>query len=556
MRLLLFRRALVAGASRACRAAMRTVVTWSDRVPEKDGVKSCVYDIAFRPDGTQLVAAVGSRVLVYDCADGDLLHTLKGHKKTLYCVAYARDGKRFASGGEDKTIIIWTSKAEGILKYSHNDSIQCLCYNGVTQQLASGTASDFGLWSPEQKSVAKHKVSSRILCMSWCAPLPTRTRQARLGPLQARCRRPPLAQDERRHVPDAWDVRRQGVLRAPLAPSRRARHLDRPPPVRSSRRRRRRRRRCRCHAAQVSLRDAKTGSERTAILRNAPVWTLEWNPSRDETPSLLAIGCWDQTLSFYDVSGQQHGRDRALGHDPACVSHFANGEYLCVGGSDRKATLWTKEGVRLTTIAERDDWVWCCVPRPNANYVAIGCNDGSITMYQLVFSTVHGLYRERYAYREYMTDVIVQNMVTESKVRIKCRAYVRKIAIYKDRLIVQLPERLCIYELLTDEASGEMTFRPHERLNIEVKCNLLVVVSLHFLLCVETKLQLYSFAGARLASGGDPPRPTATHRDPPRGGLRASPRPLPAPPPRSLASPRPTSRLGGAHPASPRAELG
>ena len=148
-------------------AAMRTTIAWSDKVPERDGIKSCVYDLAFNPAGTQLVAAVGSRVLVYDAIEGELLHSLKGHKKTLYCVAYATDGKRFASGGEDKTVIIWTSKAEGILKYSHNDSIMCMSYNPVSQQLASGTASDFGLWSPEQKSVAKHKVPSRILCMSW-----------------------------------------------------------------------------------------------------------------------------------------------------------------------------------------------------------------------------------------------------------------------------------------------------------------------------------------------------------------------------------------------------
>ena len=78
---------------------MRTVTVWTDKVPERDGVKNCVYDIAFRPDGTQLVAAVGSRVLVYDASTGDLLHSLKGHKDTLYCVAYSRDGKRFASGG-------------------------------------------------------------------------------------------------------------------------------------------------------------------------------------------------------------------------------------------------------------------------------------------------------------------------------------------------------------------------------------------------------------------------------------------------------------------------
>jgi len=35
-----------------------------------------------------------------------------GHKDEVYCVAYSQDGKRFASGGADKTIIIWTHKVE------------------------------------------------------------------------------------------------------------------------------------------------------------------------------------------------------------------------------------------------------------------------------------------------------------------------------------------------------------------------------------------------------------------------------------------------------------
>lgn len=56
---------------------MRTIVAWTDKVPERDGVKSCVYDIVFKPDGSQLVAAVGSRVLVYDAVNGELLHSLK-----------------------------------------------------------------------------------------------------------------------------------------------------------------------------------------------------------------------------------------------------------------------------------------------------------------------------------------------------------------------------------------------------------------------------------------------------------------------------------------------
>ena len=44
-------------------------------------------------------------------------------------MSYARDGKRFASGGADKCVIIWTSKLEGILKYSHNDAVQVWFFN-------------------------------------------------------------------------------------------------------------------------------------------------------------------------------------------------------------------------------------------------------------------------------------------------------------------------------------------------------------------------------------------------------------------------------------------
>ena len=69
---------------------------------------------------------------------------------------FFRDGKRFASGGADKCVIIWTAGLEGILKYSHNDSIQCLSYNPVSHQLASCAISDLGLWSPQQKAVTVH----------------------------------------------------------------------------------------------------------------------------------------------------------------------------------------------------------------------------------------------------------------------------------------------------------------------------------------------------------------------------------------------------------------
>ena len=54
---------------------------------------------------------------------------------------------------------------------------------------------------------------------------------------------------------------------------------------------------------------------------------------------------------------------------------------------------------------------------------------------------MHGLYKDRYAYRKLMTDVILQDLTTKNEVRIKCKDLVKKIAIYKDRLAVQLPKQ-------------------------------------------------------------------------------------------------------------------
>uniref|UniRef100_A0A8B9I4U1 Intraflagellar transport protein 122 homolog n=1 Tax=Anser brachyrhynchus TaxID=132585 RepID=A0A8B9I4U1_9AVES len=404
---------------------MRAALTWRDQA------EHCIYDLAFKPDGTQLIIAAGNRLLVYDTSDGTLIQPLKGHKDTVYCVAYAKDGKRFASGSADKSVIIWTSKLEGILKYTHNDSIQCVSYNPLTHQLASCSSSDFGLWSPEQKSVSKHKASSKITCCSWTND----GQYLALGMFN-------------------------GI---------------------------------------VSIRN-KNGEEKVKIERtggvSSPIWSICWNPSRDERNDTLAVADWGQKLSFYQLSGKQIGKDRMLNFDPCCVSYFTKGEYILLGGSDKQVSLFTKDGVRLGTIGEQSSWVWTCKAKPDSNYVVIGCQDGTISFYQLIFSTVHGLYKDRYAYRDSMTDVIVQHLITEQKVRIKGRELVKKIAIYKNRLAIQMPEKILIYELYSDDSS-DMYYRVKEKIVKKFECNLLVVCSDHIILCQEKRLQCLSFSGVK-----------------------------------------------------------
>uniref|UniRef100_A0A672ZME1 Intraflagellar transport protein 122 homolog n=1 Tax=Sphaeramia orbicularis TaxID=375764 RepID=A0A672ZME1_9TELE len=348
---------------------MRVIISETEKTEEKSDFFN----------GTQLIVAAGLRVLVFDTIDGTIQQPLKGHKDIVYCVAYAKDG----------------------------------------------------LWSPEQKSVNKHKVSSKITCCGWTND----GQYLALGMMN-------------------------GV---------------------------------------VSIRN-KNGEEKVKIERpggsSSPIWSIAWNPSKDEHNDILAVADWGQKLSFYQLSGKQIGKDRTLTYDPCCVSYFSKGEYIVMGGSDKQASLYTKDGVRLGTIGEQNSLVWTCGVKPDSNFVVLGCQDGTITCYQLIFSTVHGLYKDRYAYRDSMTDVIVQHLITEQKVRIKCRELVKKIAIYRNRLAIQLPEKILIYELYSDDSS-DMHYRIKEKICRKFECNLLVVCSQHIILCQEKRLQCLSFTSVR-----------------------------------------------------------
>ncbi|CAD7973371.1 unnamed protein product [Amoebophrya sp. A25] len=448
---------------------MRTVTLWQDRIPERDKHPNSIWALSFKPDGSQIICAVGNRVLVYDTCDGDLIHSLKGHKDVVYCVAYAKNGKKFASGGADKQVIIWTHKAEGILKYNHNDAIQCLSYNPITQQLASGTATDFGLWSPEQKSVSKHKVRSKILCMAWTS--------------------------DGLHLALGF--------------------FD----------------------GHIHLCD-KAGAEKVVITRNAPVWTLQWSSSvsgrngADGGVDVLVAGCWDQTLGFYKIGGQEHLPERKLGYDPTSIAFLGNGEYFVVTGSSGKIQLFTRDGVFLGDLVNPNateknvldaskaggsgegeegapdpaNWSWALAVKPkttssfthnfnNGFNIVHATNSGNITMHQLVLSTIHGLYQERYAFREILTDVIIQHLVTSQKVRIRCREHVKKIALYNDRLAVQLPDRVLIYEAGTNQDPADMHYKNIEKIKQRFECSLLVVTKAHIVLCHERTLQLIGFTG-------------------------------------------------------------
>jgi len=419
---------------------MRTITLWSEVLNDKQDVGQCVYDVAFKPDGTQILAAAGNKVLVYNATDGKLIAALKGHKDNVYCVTYSKDGKRFASGSSDKSVIVWTDKLKGILKFTHNDALQCMSYNPVTPQLITCAVTDFGLWSPEQKTVNKHKMHHRITCCSWTND----GQYVALG----------------------------------------------------------------LYSGLVSIR-SKMGEEKVRIERpgSNPVWCLQWNLNSKEVDDVLTVGDWGQKVSFYHLNGKQIGKDIKLDYDPLTIQYFDHGKYLLVGGSNNKLCLYSRDGIYLGVVTDCEKgWVWSSAARYDANTVVIGHQNGLISTCAVSFSTVHGLYQDTYAYRDNLTEVVVQKLnsshyvdVAEeegSKLLIRCNDLVKKISVFKDKLAVQLSDRIVLYQFVSNDQCGT-TYKQINRIIKQFECNLLVVCSQNIILCQENKLTCLSMEGSK-----------------------------------------------------------
>ena len=167
------------------------------------------------------------------------------------------------------------------------------------------------------------------------------------------------------------------------------------------------------YTGKILLRD-KNGGELTTIDKSltSPVWCLRFCPQKfDTSDNLLIAGSWDQKLSIYSIAGGKTvkpiGTDKDLGYDPCSITFYPSGEYMVLAGSDRKVTLWNKEGIKLGLIGETKDWVWQTAVNPGTKTLFAGANNGQLCMFGVEFDKVHGLYQERYAYREAMTDVII-----------------------------------------------------------------------------------------------------------------------------------------------------
>ncbi|BDA44995.1 Intraflagellar transport protein 122 homolog [Coccomyxa sp. Obi] len=157
--------------------------------------------------------------------------------------------------------------------------------------------------------------------------------------------------------------------------------------------------------------------------------------------------------------------------------------------------LHSREGTALAEVVQLQSPVTSLAIHSGGGHVAMARQDGHLSVHQLTFATVHGMYLDCYAFREAMTGVVVQNMATGGHAAIQCGAPVLKIAVYVRRLAVQLQGKILIYGLPADAAAGDLSLHVIARIERCLECNLMMIAAHHLILCQERELQLLTFQG-------------------------------------------------------------
>jgi intraflagellar transport protein 122 len=232
-----------------------------------------------------------------------------------------------------------------------------------------------------------------------------------------------------------------------------------------------------------------SGNEIARIERGSnPIRSLCWTQS-----NILAVADKSQTLSFFKASGEQVGKEKVLGYDPCTISYSRKNELLILGGSNKKAHLWNAEGVELGLICEKDGSILSCQSLPTGNQVVVGSADGRISIHQLDFKTVYGIHNDQLAIRKNMVEVVIHDLSTNRKTRLKCKDYIKKIAIQKDILAIQFPTKSVIYEQF--DKDGKMSFTVKEKIPETKDCDNLLATSVNLFRSTGSNLQMTTFSG-------------------------------------------------------------
>ncbi len=247
----------------------------------------------------------------------------------------------------------------------------------------------------------------------------------------------------------------------------------------------------------VSIRDKDNDKEFKSILLNEKIseriWCLSFSSTRHRNKEyVLYVGTWEKNLYVIELFNYTIIDCKKLYSDPICFALFKD-DYFLLGSNNNEVNFYNKEATHITSISENiNDWVLAI--RPNNKYNSFICctNDGKVLNYQINFQIVHAIFSDKYIYRQNLMDIIIHNLSTNNKTKIKCKKFIKKLAVYKNLIAAMISDRVLIYEQNQEDISKS----PKYQIKVEGEINLILLSSCHLFMCQENRLTSYELIRA------------------------------------------------------------
>jgi len=207
----------------------------------------------------------------------------------------------------------------------------------------------------------------------------------------------------------------------------------------------------------------------------------------EATKNTLIVSIWNKGLIQYRIEEQDKYEvtHKLQTEDITDIKFDNKGEVFAISTSNGLVSMYTKDFIYLKEVYKSNEWIWSISLSLSIKMLLSGTSEGIIRAHKVGFNKVHAVYKNLYAYRDRLTNIIVRNIETDISVRIRYKKYVRNIAVYASYLAVQLADEIIVYRLLN---TSNMRYEMARKIKCEKECNILLMGGRDIILCHEKRM--------------------------------------------------------------------